>query len=202
MSNFSEYDRSLFGRRINTKERSNSNNLSVAENISHFIDSHSSSKSDLSFRSDVEHGRYGSSSTRYEKESKSTALVYPTFNSSLKVFLNPRRFKEQFVRVCQDQLEARYDSLSLRELWGLEKLFTTFKEMQIDHPFDTSEALEFKGLETLESITDRWIFEREQYKNLVFSLDFLYSHVSFVLIFIFYWVHFHSSAPSPLVPKK
>lgn len=113
----------------------------MTENISHFIDSHSSSKSDLSFRSDIEHGRYNSNSTKYEQESKSTTLVYPTWNSTLKVFLNPERFKEEFVRMCQDQLEARYDSLSLKELWGLEKLYSSFREMTMEHPFTSRETL-------------------------------------------------------------
>jgi hypothetical protein len=66
-SNFSEWDRYCFERQSPKEERDISY-MSVAENISYFIDSHSSGKSDVSFRSDLARpDRFNSSSTNYEK---------------------------------------------------------------------------------------------------------------------------------------
>lgn len=77
--------------------------MSVAENISYFIDSHSSGKSDLSFRSDVaKPDRLNSSSTQYEQESKSPSALYPVLTgSTIRIFLQPERFKEQFLHPTQ-----------------------------------------------------------------------------------------------------
>lgn len=52
--------------RLSPKDERDLSYMSVAENISYFIDSHSSGKSDFSFHSDVaKPDRFNSSSTQY-----------------------------------------------------------------------------------------------------------------------------------------
>lgn len=50
---------------------------------------------------------------------------------------------------------------------------------------------------------DRWIFDREQHKNLVFSFDLCCSHISLVLVLVFYWMQLQPPpTPNPLLSRK
>jgi len=103
------------------REERDSSYISVAENISYFIDSHSSGKSDLSFRSDIARpDRFNSSSTQNEKESKSPSMMYAgTADSTFRIFLHPERFREQFIHTTQEFLESRCKTLNMKEHWNI-----------------------------------------------------------------------------------
>lgn len=65
------------------------------------------------------------------------------------MFLIPKRFRDDFVQLCEEQLEARCKGLGIKEHWGLEKLFSMLSAIEASHPFAEREPSEWKGLETL-----------------------------------------------------
>jgi hypothetical protein len=42
-----------------------------------------------------------------------------TQTHTIKIFLNPERFKEQFTHITQDILESRCKTISFKEHWNL-----------------------------------------------------------------------------------
>jgi hypothetical protein len=57
-------------------------------------------------------------------------------------------------------------------------------------------------METLEGVMDRWIYDYKKHQRLILSFDFLFSHTSFLVVLVFYWVKLLTLHVNPLFSRK
>lgn len=102
------------------------------------------------------------------------------------MYLEGNKIKKTFLDIVRICLIDKFHNLDISQEWNCENLFKSFTLIRLDHPFEEASIVKS---ESLEAYFANWIEHYEINKRWIVSFDFLLSHLTLILILVFYWLH-------------